>query len=169
MKNKDKSKQKPREIRMGKNRVITVKPDAITYMKDLPPEERTKQLVREPNGRTHFAKGVKIGMRGLSANHSSVISTRKVRSVLDHELEKFLMEEVLIPKCGNKKYSTTRMQMFLKAVFIQACKGVGKGRMAELIFERVGGKPLQEIYSDQLTAAVYDDPELRRNRIKELK
>ena len=158
-------KDQPREIRTHKHRIITVKPEAIIHMKDLPPEERKKQLIKLPSGETRFAKGVKIGFHN---NPKDVLSSRRVKSILDQELEKFLMKEILIGK-GKRKVQSSRMQMFLKAVFVQACKGVGKGRMAELIFERVGGKPTQEIFSDQMTAAIYDDPDLRRQRIKELR
>jgi len=160
-----KDKRKPVEMRTHKHKIITVKPEAIVRMEDLPPEERPKQFKLHPNGKRYqFAKGVKVGWR----TNSGELSSRRVKSILDTELEKFLMKEILIGK-GKRKVSSTRMQMFLKAVFIQACKGLGKGRMAELIFERVGGKPTQEIFSDQISAAVYDDPELRKQRIKELR
>ena len=94
------------------------------------------------------------------------------KSPLDIALENFLMEEVPILRNGKRASKKRiarepRMRALVKALYIQAIQGKGKGKLMQLVFERIGGKPRQDVYSEELVAR-FEDPTLRRSRIKEL-
>jgi hypothetical protein len=165
MKDKDKDKFRP------KVKTITVEAQPVSAA--IVPQEPKKY-------KPGMSPAAQKALRPFKAGESRPYHSRK--SALDCALESFLTEEIR-PHNGrdrkdnrklNKKsnrYSNgapiTRAHILAKAVYMQALQGLGKGKLAELIFERVGGKPGQTVYTEELSAA-YIDPKMRKQRIKEL-
>lgn len=149
-----------KEINKNKSKQRTITVEAQPVSTAIVPQEKQKRII---------PKGLRPNPLGSNGN----VHRGRAKSALDIALENFLMEEV-VPNGRAKKHKTKkqiarepRMRALVKAVYMQAIQGLGKGKLAELIFERVGGKPMQDIYSEELVAR-FEDPVLRKQRIKEL-
>jgi len=115
----------------------------------------------------HFVPGHDIGIAtrfqpGQSGNPSG----RPPKSILDRELEACLASFIKTNKRGpdGKRKRKLVAQIFARKLIDQAL--AGKQGMAQLIAERVGGKPTQSI--DAKIEQPHMDPTWRRARIKQL-
>ena len=111
---------------------------------------------RQPNG--HFVAGHRIGKAtrfkpGRSGNPSG----RPKKSALDYALESIL-------ELPSGKKNRRIVDELARALIRQAIKG--NARVARLISERIGGKPLQRV--EAKVGATSNDPAHRTARIKEL-
>jgi hypothetical protein len=118
-------------------------------------------------GKGHFQHGHEIGRKtrfkpGQSGNPSG----RPKKSELDYALEDFLASEITIAK-GRRRNRKRKLaaRVLAEALFKQAL--AGKGRIAQLIFERIGGKPQHRIDAS-VEEPGFSDPIARKARIKEL-
>jgi len=101
-------------------------------------------------------------MPGVSGNPSG----RPRKSELDYALEDFLASEIRVRRGkGRSRGLKLAARVLAEALFIQAL--AGKGRIAQLIFERIGGKPKHRIDAGIEEPSV-PDPAARRARIREL-
>lgn len=116
-----------------------------------------------------FVKGHSVGAEyrfkpGQTGNPHG----RPKKSIVDEMMEEFLAETVKTPVRFRKKHGRPKRdkaaRLLVTAMFYQAL--AGKRGMAQLIAERVGGKPLQAI--DAKVEEVQRDPALIKQRIKEL-
>jgi Family of unknown function (DUF5681) len=99
---------------------------------------------------------------GQSGNPSG----RPKKSELDYALEDFLASEIRLGKrnCRNRQRKVAA-RVLVEALFKQAL--AGKVRIAQLIFERIGGKPTHRIETAE--EPTFSDPIARRARIRELR
>lgn len=122
----------------------------------------------ERNALGQVTKGNTVGKeyrwkKGFCPNPSG----RPPRSILDQALEYELNRLVKVKKKKGAKADWKRIhkaRQIAKVVLQQLLSG--KKGMAQLVFERIGGKPLQQI--EAKVEQQYTDPESRRQRIAQL-
>lgn len=117
--------------------------------------------------RGHFLSGNEIGRKTrFKAGQSGNPSGRPKKSELDYALEDFLASEIRISN-GHRRHRKRKLaaRALAEALFRQAL--AGRGRIAQLIFERIGGKPTHRIDA-RAQEPTFSDPIARRARIKQL-
>lgn len=126
---------------------------------------KVEGLVQDEQGR--FAKGnASARPYYFKPGQSGNPGGRPKKSILDQALEDELAEIVKLAQKDEKgkKIRVQRARVIAREVLTQLMGG--KKGIAQLVFERVGGKPLQQI--EAKVEETYSDPIQRKARIKEL-
>lgn len=114
-----------------------------------------------------FKQGHSIGKdHWYKPGQSGNPSGRPSKSILDQALEFELQRLTKVKKDNKGNWKKIVVARQIAKQVIKQLMG-GKRGMAQLVFERIGGKPLQQI-EGKFETTNYSDPAARRERIRQL-